>query len=116
MEAKNINQSENGVFFNTLENQATFTLEICGKDDYFETVRYLLDLLGSVEEEFCDRNSRYYICKLIKSMLPNEKQVHNIGEMDSLKNDLQDCENKIQMKDEHIEANIKLIKSLQGRD
>lgn len=79
METKNINQPQSGVFFNDQENQATFTLEICGKEDYFETIGHLLDLLGSAEDEFCDRDNRYYVCKLIRSMLPDERQVYNIG-------------------------------------
>jgi len=81
MNANNLNQPQSGVFFNDQENQATFTLEICGKEDYFETIGHLLDLLGSAEDESCDRNKRYYVCRLISSMLPNKNQVHNIGDM-----------------------------------
>lgn len=101
METKELNQPQSGVFFNDQENKATFTLEICGKEDYFETIGHLLDLLGSAEDEFCDRNKRYYVCRLISSMLPDENQVHNIGDMPDKK--------LLTLKDEQIKSCIGVI-------
>ena len=78
METKNLNQPLNGALFNEKESTVTFTVKYCNKEDYIETIKSLLHYVGSLEEDSDNRNARSYVCNLIDSMLPNEKQIINL--------------------------------------
>lgn len=55
-------------------------------DDYLSTLEALLSLLGGIPDEFCSQGERYFVCELIKDMLPNYEQIKMI--MDSQMNNL----------------------------
>lgn len=78
METKKLNQPLNGVLFNEKESTATFTIKYCSKEEYIYTIRALLAYVGSNENGICDKNERFFVCNLISSMLPDEKQIINL--------------------------------------
>jgi|GEM_PF-6181278 hypothetical protein len=74
------------VEFSKKEKFDYFSVTIEGdKDEYIETVKSLLTFMHSVEDEFATRNTRYYICNLIKGLLPDCDQIINMEDVELLK-------------------------------
>lgn len=61
------------------------TLTVVGqKDEYIETIKALVGVLGGVEEDFISQRERYLICNLIDGMLPDSRQIVTMEEVSEL--------------------------------
>lgn len=59
--------------------QDVFTFSIAGgAEDYLQTIKALLGILGGVSNDFLHDGDRYYICALIGDMLPSCDQIKMI--------------------------------------
>ena len=59
-----------------------FQITVSGNaENYLDTLRALLSLVGGSKEEFCDSGERYFICELIKDMLPSWDQIQAIKDI-----------------------------------
>lgn len=72
MEHKGVVFSKNGVF-------ETFTITVNGGSvEYLDTIDALLQTLHSAVEGLQDDKERYYICNIIRAMLPSDEQIELI--------------------------------------
>lgn len=63
-----------------------FTVTIKGNnEDYIELLKVLLDTVFNLNDGESSYNDRYYICNLIKNMLPSKDQIVNIEDANMLK-------------------------------
>lgn len=72
-----------------------FTFTVDGeKEVYINTIKALLSVLGSIENNLISVDERYLICNLISGMLPDDQQIANIEDIKEL-NTIQERRKKI---------------------
>lgn len=72
--------------FDKVNNRSeNFSISIQGdKHDYIETIKAILSVLSKMPEESYVSQEVYYMCNLIESLLPDERQIVNLDEAEYL--------------------------------
>lgn len=63
----------------------SFTVKVVGqKDEYLDTIKALVGVLGNIDNDSFPLKDRYLICNLIEYMLPDSAQIVSMEEVAEL--------------------------------